>query len=310
METSGRFVRQQFLTRKSSRRAYVTPMTKRIAMLIGIATSLATLGAQEPRLLAQPDSVPIDLATGLMSSGSIGTEPQILVGTLPDWFAKRIVLPPGAHILGAAFEGTAVVGVASIAGTPSQSLMPDLHRDLLAHGWKNPPPPAISSTFRAAPDPLRLSVCAGDDEYLTVLASPHHGTSTTITYRLVTYSINGPCRPLPAPRFRPLYPLLYDPPAPADPRLFTGCQQALSGTSGTRTAFAAAMSNEKILDHYARQLADSGWAIDTRNGSIVGRTWTHPDSGGGTLRLSLVVSPMQDSTCHEVNMQVRPVRKP
>lgn len=289
--------------------------TRRVA-IVCIATSAATLGAQEPRRLAQPDSVPIDLATSLMAAGTVGSEPQILVGSLPEWFAQRIVVPPGASILGAAFQGTAVVGVASVPGTGSESLMPDLHRELLSHGWKNPPVQPYYGGFRPASmspggEASRIALCQGEDQYLSVLATPHHGISTTITYRLGTYAANGPCRVQPRPAYAPPpFPLLYNPPGSPDLRTVGSCDMSLSGGGGSGTAFRGSMSAEDILKEYARQLADSGWT-GGRSGSIVGRTWTRPDSTGAPVHLSLTVTtPAQDTTCHEVNMQVRTGRKP
>src|SRR6185312_9270561 len=131
--------------------------TRRVAILVWLATSPAALGAQEPRRLAQPDSIPLDLATSLMAAGSVGSEPQILVGALPEWFAQRIVVPSGARILGAAFQGTAVVGIASVPGTVSESLLAGVRRDLLGRGWKNPPTPPNYGGFRPAPSTVEAS---------------------------------------------------------------------------------------------------------------------------------------------------------
>jgi hypothetical protein len=287
-------------------------------MMVYVATSVATLAAQEPRRLAQPDSVPIDLATALMAAGTVGSEPQILVGTLPEWFAQRIVLPPGARILGSAFQGTAVVGIASVPGTASESLLAGVRRELLSHGWKNPPAPPSYGGFRPATmapgavDLTRVMLCGSEDQSLTVFATPHHGISTTITYRVGTYAAYGPCRAQPVPQYaRPQFPMLYNPPSTSDQRMTGMCEQSAGGGSGTMTAFRGAMSAEDILDRYARQLADSGWTVEGRSASIVGRTWTRPDSTGAPVRLSLVVTtPARDSTCHEVNMQVRTEKKP
>ena len=292
---------------------------KRIAIAACIAISTHTVGAQDPRRLAQPDSIPIDLATALIGAGSVGSEPQILVGSLPEWVTQRIVIPPGARILGSAFQGTAVVGVASVPGTSADSLMAGVRRELLSHGWKNPPPQPSYGGFRSAQmasagvDPSRLMLCGSDDQTLTVFAAPHRGTSTTITYRLTTYAAYGPCRAQPVPPMysRPPFPTLYNPPATADPRLMGSCEQSLNGSSGTSTAFRASLSATEILDRYARQLADSGWTAEGSGTSIVGRSWTRPDSTGAPVQVSVTVTtPARDSTCHDVNMQLRTFRKP
>jgi hypothetical protein len=51
--------------------------------------------AQDPRPLTRSESVSIDLATALASSGGLGSEPQILVGALPGWATnnRRVMRP-------------------------------------------------------------------------------------------------------------------------------------------------------------------------------------------------------------------------
>jgi len=298
---------------------HVLCSTNRIAAAGFIAISTHTLGAQEPRRLAQPDSIPIDLATALIAAGGIGSEPQILVGALPEWVAERIVIPAGSRVLGSAFQGTTVVGIASVPGTTGDSLMARVRRELLTRGWKNPPSQPSYGGFRSAQmastsvDPSRLMLCGNDDQALSVFAAPHRGTSTTITYRLATYTAYGPCRTQPAAVMypRPPFPTLYNPPSTPDPRLMGQCEQSLNGSSGTSTAFRASMSATEILDRYAKQLADSGWMAEGNGTSIVGRTWARPDATGVPVQLSLTVTtPPRDSTCHDVSMQVRTFRKP
>jgi len=53
--------------------------------------------AQEPRRLAQPDSVPLDPVTALVVGGGLGGDPQILVGSFPGWIANRLYMPTNAR---------------------------------------------------------------------------------------------------------------------------------------------------------------------------------------------------------------------
>src|SRR5476651_385481 len=111
-------------------RALVQSVTRAGAALL-FATSVAR--AQEPRRLVQSDSVPIELATALVSSGGLGGESQILVGSFPGWVSSRLYIPPGARVLGSAFIGTAVVGVVSLSTAP-EVVTADLKRELATRG--------------------------------------------------------------------------------------------------------------------------------------------------------------------------------
>jgi len=73
-----------------------------------LVASTRTL-AQEPRRLATPDSIPVELATALIASGGLGGEPILLVGSLPEWFTTRIAVPSEARVLGSASLGSTVV---------------------------------------------------------------------------------------------------------------------------------------------------------------------------------------------------------
>lgn len=107
---------------------------KRVGPLMALLAATATaIQAQEPRRLAQSDSVPIDLATALASAGGLGGEPQILVGSLPGWIANRLTIPANARVLGAAFIGNTVVGIVDLPTSPEAAIA-DLKQGLATHG--------------------------------------------------------------------------------------------------------------------------------------------------------------------------------
>ena len=121
--------------------------------LAAIGAAIHALAAQEPRRLAQPDSIPLELAGALIASGGFTTEPQILVGMLPGWMNSRVFLPPNGRVLGAAFIGSVTVGVLSVSEQPD-SAIPKFEGELVKRGWKLPPrapKPSTGGGFRQAP---------------------------------------------------------------------------------------------------------------------------------------------------------------
>jgi hypothetical protein len=285
-------------------------------MSLALILAVSVAAAQEPRRLAQPESIPAELAGALISAGGFGGEPQILVGAFPGWMNARIPVPSSARVLGSAFSGTTIVGVFATLEEPAaaiEQLKPELER----LGWAPPPIPPYASAgggFRDQPTammgnvpvttgPTVLTLCGGDQQTLIVRGSREHG-GTQVLYRITPTGTVGTCHPrqLPAGPARPGYPTLYNPtwveeyPAKGD------CQ--LEGSLfAANTQLRTPMSPEQILDHYAKQMRDSGWRPAP---SAIVRTWTKQDSSGAPHALSLVIATStRDSLCHGVWLQVR-----
>jgi hypothetical protein len=282
-------------------------------------TAAATSRAQEPRRLISADSIPRDLAAALIASGGFGADPQILIGSMPEWIGNRLSIPSGARVLGSAFLGTTVVAVVAMP-LASDTMMNQLKSDLMRHGWTNPPPqPSYGGGFRPAPAgmtidrPLtRLTLCR-DQQTLIAYASRQRGTVTDITYRVSTeaggYSV---CRPpqLPAGMTRSPFPTLYTPPTTPDARMSGDCASNYGGST-TSATLQTSMTPEALLDHFARQLQDSGWTSSTDKASIIGRTWSRTDSSGTPVQAVItVMTPPQNPACRELNLQVRTMQKP
>jgi len=278
--------------------------------------------AQSPAPLAQPTSIPTDLAGAILVTGGLvgSEEPRVLVGSTPEWVLPKIVMPRGARIMGAAFQGTTVVTIVNIPGA-SDSIITQLQTQLLARGWKPQPVQNFGGGFRPAPapargaPPTRVTLC-DVPQMLAVSIARRDEQSADIAYRITTvttvagsgYSIcNLPQAYAPA-GYKSPFPTLYNPPASADVRASGDCQASLTGSQGTFTALRTAMAPELILDHYARQLADSGWtpAPSSQVSRIFVRT-----NGDGSAELSLTVSSSpRDQACHDVAMNVKTLRKP
>lgn len=287
----------------------------------GVVASLAvavpaTGRSQEPRRLITPDSIPRELAAALIAAGGFGNDPQILVGSMPEWINNRISIPAGARVLGSAFLGTTVVAVVTMPAA-SDSVLTQVKSDLLRHGWTNPPPPPnYGGGFRpasmaATEGPLtRVTLCA-DQQTVTVSASRSRGVATNIVYRVNTSAGYSVCRPPQFQATRPMFPTLYNPPTASDARMSGDCSFMFSGSNGTGATLRTPMTAEALLDHYARQMQDSGWTPSGDRVSVLGRAWTKPDSTGAPVEAVVTVTvPPRDPGCRELNLQVRTVRKP
>jgi hypothetical protein len=286
--------------------------------VLGFVTAASMSRAQEPRRLATSDSIPLDLATALISAGGLGGDPQILVGSLPGWVSNRLYTPAGARVLGAAFIGQTAVGVMALADAP-EAVIAELKRELPGRGWQIPPPqPSYGGGFRSAPamlmsgSPTSIVPC-GNQQMLTASAARHRGTSTLVLLRVAPAGQYGPCNPpqMPLGMPRTVFPTLFNPAGAPDTRMTGDCSSTLGGSSGTSTNLRTAMAAEAILSHYGKQLVDSGWKAAGDRATIVGHAWTRTDSTGSPVELSLTVTASpRDSTCRDVSMQVRTLRKP
>lgn len=289
------------------------------AVLLGIvlATARAT-AAQEPRRLTGPDSIPVELAMALVAVGGFGGEPQILVGAMPGWMADRIVMPPGARVLGAAFVGATTVAILRVTNA-GDSVIADLARALPERGWKAPPPPPNygggfrpASMNRSRPGPVTTVSLCGDRQQLTASLGRRRAAEAIVVYRISGLTGYGTCSPPPVPPgMTPNpWPTLYNP-AGAEEQMAGGeCNQFSVGMRNTQTTIRTEMTPDAILEHYGRQLADSGWKSGEGSSSLT-RTWTRPDSAGAPAVLSLTVSTSTlGAACRDVNLQVRPPRRP
>jgi hypothetical protein len=294
---------------------------RRISLIRAVAAiiSAATLpiAAQEPRRLSQPDSIPLELAGALIASGGFGTEPQILVGMLPGWMNSRVFLPANARVLGAAFIGSITVGVLSVSDQPDAAIA-QFKTELLRRGWKTPPAqPNYGGGFRPAPvtgvdaSPVtRLTLCGGDEQLLMVNATRRSGTATQVTYRVTPTNQYGPCNPMrPPEQQRVPMPTLINPPDVADFRNFGSCSSTRTQSWGTMATLRTPMSIGALIDHYAKQLQDSGWRATALD--LGGRTWTRTDSTGASYeaRLMAMTSP-HDTACRDLNLSIWSIQKP
>ncbi|MGH7654053.1 MAG: hypothetical protein ACREN6_05255 [Gemmatimonadaceae bacterium] len=288
-----------------------------IALVAFPALALAQIKAP----LTEPATVPTELAAALIGAGGINgnDEPRLLVGAIPEWVTPRIVVPGGAKVLGAAFQGTSVLAVINIPYA-SETIVTDLKQQLLQRGWKAIPvrtPMAIGGFLPApalAPEgpPLRVTLCEGPN-MMSVFLARRDSHSADVVYRLSTPSGISVCNApqMPTGMYRSPFPPLYNPTRSADARMTGDCSTTMLGSQGQGTTLRTALSADSLLEHYGRQLTDSGWTAARDRGVTVGRTYSKTDASGAPVELVLTVaSSARDESCRDVNMQVRTLRKP
>jgi hypothetical protein len=292
-----------------------------VSVLTVAATALtAPARAQEPRRLAEPDSIPLELATALVSAGGFGGEPQILVGSVPEWIAPRIFVPAGGRVLGAAFLGTTMVAVVTMSSA-SDSVLAEFRRGLMQRGWAAAPPAPVyngggfrPATMSVAATPFARDVLCSDQQMLTTSATRRRGIATDVTLRITTAPGYSPCHPVQPyqPVTRSPLPTVYNPVGANDARMNGECPSSMAMVSGaTSTLLRTPMTGDALLDHYGKQLIDSGWTGQGDRNTVTGRTWTRPDSAGNALEVSITVTTSgKDAGCRDLNMQVRTLRKP
>lgn len=278
------------------------------AVLAAIAVS-TPVRAQQRRLAAPSDSVPRALAELLANPAAVlgipAADHGIYVGALPPALASVVYLPPGARILGGSgqwiFGGA--IGVIDVPGS-ADSVDAALTRGQTGHGFtlaKSQPNTAFMWGFRPHPEngraiPQRRSItfCATNDKSLVAqIVEQDAGVA-----RVVFLESEGPSA-CGTSDDRMQMPLLVSPDTPND--AFERCSVRWSSIGSSMPLYEPAMSADAIYAHYARQLADSGWA-EAANGKMAGAVWTKADSAGGRREVRLSVAPGHAPGCYEAKM--------
>ena len=286
--------------------------------LAALLMAALPLRAQSPEMapLRQPESIPFELAAALSSAGGMSGEPQILVGSVPGWVSDRIVVPPNARILGSAFYGTNAVVILTTMSA-DDSLMADLRRELMKHGWLTPPPlPNYGGGFRQAivtRNPSnRISLC-GEGRSLNASIAKRQGSTSNITLRIASATQNGTCNPPQLPPGYPresIMPTLYHPEGLTEGRTAAECVQQMH-SSGTSALLRSTMTPDALVEHYSRQLKDSGWVAAPLPTIMSARTFARVDSAGVKHELTLSVSTAgSDNSCRSIKMDVSGNRIP
>lgn len=288
-----------------------------ILALLAVGVDAMTLGAQGAR---DAEMIPRELLlSALAVYGGFGAArpPDVQVGDIPADIRAQLPDISGMKVIGTVTMpyGTTVVLGAAIS---SDSLRRTLERSLKAKGYEPAKPIAreglpSAQGFIPSPDFSTAWCSAGS----SLVASTESRGSGASVVRIVVgqYAAMGRC-----PQQRlivnvisdfSMLPTLYDPEgASSNSQKCVTAYRSSSG-NGIRNIIALQLAPSMLLDHYGKQLRDSGWTrADTLGaGMRVSRSWLKRTSGGDEQYLTLsVVVPADQPQCRIVEATVDRVR--
>ena len=294
--------------------------TSWVAILVLLAAGLdaTTLGAQGAR---DTEMVPRELlVSALAVYGGFGAArpPDVQIGGIPADIRAQLPDISGTNVIGTITisYGTVVVLSAAIS---SDSLRRALERSLRVKGFEPPKPiaaeqmPGGRGGFIASPE-LPKAWCSPSSSLL--VSTESRGTGASVAMIIVgQYGAMGQC---PQQNVTVhfisdfgMMPTLYDPEGASN---FTQkCAAVYRGNSGTslRNVMVLQVPPSRVLDHYGKQLQDSGWArADTLGtGSRVTRSWMKRTAEGEQQYLTLsVVVPADQPECRIVEATIDRMR--
>lgn len=257
--------------------------------------------------------IPRELVEALINVSSYGnSRVEVLVGVLPPALEPKVKLPAGAKVLGGMNFQEGATGVVLVDGTLS-GVASDFHRSLLAQGWEVPvddPMSFMRSEFIDPPSNDRRIVTNGRPEMycgragtLNVRYQPSGFDRTQIT--LGTTGVNQ-CAVMRDQMFQsraimgggaePKRPTLVNHPAARSSQ--GACTQYNLGMGDRKTDLGSQLPASDILGHYAKQLADSGWA---QVGTTIAAVFQKRDTSGVLYEYQMVVhAPSNGAGCRSV----------
>lgn len=284
----------------------------------GFLLVACTARAQSPQA-SGPDSLPRELVEGLLRVGVSmypGDGSEFVIGRVPPSLAPFMYLPANARVLGG-FQNATNVVVIFKAPMSREELRTTYARELPRLGW-------TASTGRngyagwgfmpapgTGPNGTGLEFChIGQALSINPVETPT-GLSVSAVVRNYGSACGGRSPVFATPAGFTDMPTLVNP--PDTPMNQPECNQPLVSALASRgmaERLTTSAPAEKLLEHFARQLADSGWKAGAPSATSIRRTWTHADTGGVARELTLSITPSTQPSCQEVSMQVRQVRKP
>ena len=268
-------------------------------------------------LLAQgsagPELVPRELVDGLLATRGL-RQPILFVGEIPREIAGRIYIPANARVVGGMSTG-ATSTVILLSNARREAIAADLEKELPKLGWKQYDPSArVSpySEFRDAPLPasgMRVNpngpqMFCGPNGGMTINLEPSGFADTRISItatdmnmcaQSTAMSMGGPGREDLAAR-----PVFINPTGARSDMsaCFRGGDEGFNWASGGGASLATTMTPEALLEHYSKQMADSGWTAT--NIVKAARTWTRTDSAGKLLRYTMTIEATGNAPCRRI----------
>ena len=281
-------------------------------LAVALALNASRAAAQRP---SSSDAIPRDLAAALLAE--IGaTSPDFIVGGIPPMFADRIPTLPGARVLGSMLTPTAAT-IAMSLPLRADSVRTLVMRELTNRGWRGSPVGNTGGGFRPASSRGPSVYCADGRGLTFSLSVPSYGTTLLrFVIRDGSFNCGAATNGGGFVASSSFMPTLVNP-RDVLPSSAT-CRTQGSGFGQLfTTAMRVAMTPEQLMDHYAKQLTDSGYLPLTGDSDIreMNRTFTRrrtpmdlPSAAGTppvqtqtvTLRMSI---PSAEPECRTMRME-------
>lgn len=296
-------------------------MTRIHAAVLAVLLLASPALADAQRLEEPP--VPRELVDALLGSTNspmnipgltTPSKPILTTGKLPPGIGERVYVPPGARILGGISTGSGSMSYYMTTWS-RDSMLRAIIREMPKLGWKERPrqeearppwgfmdPPASQDTT------ARGQAWCASGSGLMIVVDPGIGERkvTLIAGGVADFICQQRENMGPAARATwSRYPTLFNPPD-------TGremCASYSSSGGGTQGALTTPMGIGELLDHYSRQLVDSGWK--QLELPTVARRFTKVDSTGTIDKIVEVTvsTPSYSPECRELNLRYWERRK-
>lgn len=288
--------------------------------LLVLSSSAAAQGlgfaVQPSRTATGPDSIPRDLVLALLRQTGVGSGTEFFVGKVPPALEPFMYIPRGARVLGGYTSPYSTTVVLSMPSVPFEQIGPMFGRELQKLGWAPPPSYDDLRGWGFVPSATANATGSGLEfchigQSLQIMPSTD-GPTTTVVAQVQNFG--GRCsltnrssaggRPAPS-----ILPTVTNPVGAlmnGNTCLVQFLPQA--APAGTSERLQTAMSPSQLLEHFGKQLADSGFATVNNVPAAVRRQWTRPDSTGATREVTITATPMTGNNtagCMDVSMSVR-----
>jgi len=283
--------------------------------IVGSALVLACAVTAPAQIVppAGPDSLPRELVEALLRPYLglySGRGSGFVIGRVPASLAPYFFVPPGARVLGGIESPSTTVVVLSVPMS-IEEVRAAYRKEQLRLGWA-PPSPAGSRGWGFVPAPG-----AGQDGTSLVFCHigqslqivPYQVPSQPLTLTATVQNYGSSCAnqvQFSSPSAAAMeLPLLVNPQdAGMNDRTCFGSIVGIGGGNGTSERLQTNLSPAQLLEHFSRQLSDSGWSTSS-SAAAVRRVWTRPDSGGLARELTLTITPSTVAGCQELSVQLR-----
>jgi hypothetical protein len=263
---------------------------------------------------AAPDSLPRELVEALLRPYLGFYTPNgatFVVGRVPESLAPFLFVPPGARVLGGIESANNTIVVLSVS-TSVEDLRASYRREQLRLGWTPPSPGGSRGGFVSAPGTGQEGnslVFCHIGQSVQIVPYPSAAGSLLVTASVQSYS--GLCGNQNQVRFLSTsasgleLPVLLNPDGAGmnSPTCFAASLNSGSGNN-TSERLQTNLSPAQLIEHFSRQLSDSGWGVSSSSASIR-RSWTRPDSAGLSREVTLTITPSSVNGCTDITMQAR-----